>query len=676
MSEMHKHNHEECSCGHEHHHEHGHDHCCDDGCGCGHEHGGEVNKKEFWTKIIISGVFFIAGYIINEAFTQPASLKYAAMACFAVSYLVVGFEIIREAVEGIMHKNFFNENFLMAIASVGAFAIGEYAEGCSVVLLYTIGEFLQDLAVGKSRKSITDMIKSAPQKVHIEKGGKLVDVDPEDVQPGDIFTVNPGEKIELDGVVESGSAEVDTSALTGESIPASVSAGDTVYSGSVNADGMLKIKATKAYSDSTVSRILDMIQDADSKKSHAEKFITRFAKYYTPAVCLVALLIILVPPIFFGGEWKEWAYRGLSALVVSCPCAIVISIPLSFFSGLGASSKQGILIKGSNYLELLSKFDVAVFDKTGTITSGKFEYVNCECVHCHCTDKKNHRELLGLIAACEKYSTHPIAKSVCLAFGQYADHLQVSDAKNYAGMGVSAVVNGVKYYAGNEKLMKQVGVDFKETNLIGTAIYLCSEKEFLGNIVFADVIKTDSKEAIARLGKMGVKKTVMLTGDKEPIAADMAKKAGIDEYYAKLLPQEKVEKVKALQNSGNDIVLYTGDGINDAPVLAQSDVGVAMGGIGSDVAIEAADVVIMSDSLSKLPVGRKIAKKTMNIVHENIIFSIAVKVLIIIGCAIGIFNENAMWLAVFGDVGVCLIAVANSLRAMYVSKKDRKNNTH
>ena len=660
MSEMHKHNHEECNCGHEHHH----------------EHGGEVNKKEFWTKIIISGVFFIAGYIINEAFTQPASLKYAAMACFAVSYLVVGFEIIREAVEGIMHKNFFNENFLMAIASVGAFAIGEYAEGCAVVLLYTIGEFLQDLAVGKSRKSITDMIKSAPQKVHIEKGGKLVDVDPEDVQPGDIFTVNPGEKIELDGVVESGSAEVDTSALTGESIPASVSAGDTVYSGSVNADGMLKIKATKAYSDSTVSRILDMIQDADSKKSHAEKFITRFAKYYTPAVCLVALLIILVPPIFFGGEWKEWAYRGLSALVVSCPCAIVISIPLSFFSGLGASSKQGILIKGSNYLELLSKFDVAVFDKTGTITSGKFEYVNCECVHCHCTDKKNHRELLGLIAACEKYSTHPIAKSVCLAFGQYADHLQVSDAKNYAGMGVSAVVNGVKYYAGNEKLMKQVGVDFKETNLIGTAIYLCSEKEFLGNIVFADVIKTDSKEAIARLGKMGVKKTVMLTGDKEPIAADMAKKAGIDEYYAKLLPQEKVEKVKALQNSGNDIVLYTGDGINDAPVLAQSDVGVAMGGIGSDVAIEAADVVIMSDSLSKLPVGRKIAKKTMNIVHENIIFSIAVKVLIIIGCAIGIFNENAMWLAVFGDVGVCLIAVANSLRAMYVSKKDRKNNTH
>lgn len=676
MSEMHKHNHEECSCGHEHHHEHGHDHCCDDGCGCGHEHGGEVNKKEFWTKIIISGVFFIAGYIINEAFTQPASLKYAAMACFAVSYLVVGFEIIREAVEGIMHKNFFNENFLMAIASVGAFAIGEYAEGCAVVLLYTIGEFLQDLAVGKSRKSITDMIKSAPQKVHIEKNGKLVDVDPEDVQPGDIFTVNPGEKIELDGVVESGSAEVDTSAITGESIPASVSAGDTVYSGSVNADGMLKIKATKAYSDSTVSRILDMIQDADSKKSHAEKFITRFAKYYTPAVCLVALLIILVPPIFFGGEWKEWAYRGLSALVVSCPCAIVISIPLSFFSGLGASSKQGILIKGSNYLELLSKFDVAVFDKTGTITSGKFEYVNCECVHCHCTDKKNHRELLGLIAACEKYSTHPIAKSVCLAFGQYADHLQVSDAKNYAGMGVSAVVNGVKYYAGNEKLMKQVGVDFKETNLIGTAIYLCSEKEFLGNIVFADVIKTDSKEAIARLGKMGVKKTVMLTGDKEPIAADMAKKAGIDEYYAKLLPQEKVEKVKALQNSGNDIVLYTGDGINDAPVLAQSDVGVAMGGIGSDVAIEAADVVIMSDSLSKLPVGRKIAKKTMNIVHENIIFSIAVKVLIIIGCAIGIFNENAMWLAVFGDVGVCLIAVANSLRAMYVSKKDRKNNTH
>ena len=667
------HHHDECGCGHDHHH-HDHDHCHDDGCGCGHdhEHGGEVNKKEFWTKVIIAGVFFIAGYIIEKLFAEPAAMKYVSLACFAVSYLVVGFGIIREAVEGIMHKNFFNENFLMAIASIGAFAIGEYAEGCAVVLLYTIGEFLQDLAVGKSRKSITDMIQSAPQKVHIEKDGKLVDVDPEEVKPGDIFTVNPGEKIELDGVVESGSAEVDTAALTGESIPASVSAGDEVYSGSVNADGLLRIKATKAYSDSTVSRILDMIQDADSKKSHAEKFITRFARYYTPVVCLVALLIILVPPVFFGGEWKEWAYRGLSALVVSCPCAIVISIPLSFFSGLGASSKQGILIKGSNYLEMLSKFDVAVFDKTGTVTSGKFEYVNCECVHCHCEDKKNHRELLGLIAACEKYSTHPIAKSVCLAFGHYADHLEVSDAKNYAGMGVSAVVNGVKYYAGNEKLMKQVGVDFKETSTIGTAIYLCNDKEFLGNIVFADVIKTDSKEAIAELGKMGVKKTVMLTGDKEPIADDMAKKAGIDEYYSKLLPQEKVEKVKALQQGTDDIVLYTGDGINDAPVLAQSDVGVAMGGIGSDVAIEAADVVIMSDSLSKLPVARKIAKKTMNIVHENIVFSIAVKVLIIIGCAIGIFNENAMWLAVFGDVGVCLIAVANALRAMHVGKSKKK----
>ncbi len=401
------HHHNECGCGHDH---HDHDHCHDDGCGCGHEHGGEVNKKEFWTKVIIAGIFFIAGYIINEAFTQPASLKYAAMACFAVSYLVVGFEIIREAVEGIMHKNFFNENFLMAIASIGAFAIGEYAEGCAVVLLYTIGEFLQDLAVGKSRKSITDMIQSAPQKVHIEKGGKLVDVDPEEVKPGDIFTVNPGEKIELDGIVESGSAEVDTAALTGESIPASVSAGDEVYSGSVNADGLLRIKATKAYSDSTVARILDMIQDADSKKSHAEKFITRFARYYTPAVCLVALLIILVPPIFFGGEWKEWAYRGLSALVVSCPCAIVISIPLSFFSGLGASSKQGILIKGSNYLELLSKFDVAVFDKTGTVTSGKFEYVNCECVHCHCEDKKNHRELFGAYSGMRKIFHAPDCK--------------------------------------------------------------------------------------------------------------------------------------------------------------------------------------------------------------------------------------------------------------------------
>lgn len=659
----HKHNHADgsaCSCGHEH----------GDGCSCGHEHGGEVNKKAFALKMVFGIAFFIAGYLINEFAALPF---YVPLIVFAVSYIIVGLNIVKEAVEGVFHGNIFNENFLMTIASIGAFIIGEYAEGCAVVILYTIGEFLQDIAVGKSRKSITEMIQSAPQKVHVERNGKLVDEEPENISAGEIFVVNPGEKIELDGVIESGSAEIDMAALTGESIPVSLSAGDEILSGSINIDGMLKIKATKEFKDSTVSRILSMIEDADSKKSHAEKFISRFAKVYTPIVCLIALLIIVVPPLFFGGEWKDWAYRGLSALVVSCPCAIVISIPLSFFGGLGASSKQGVLIKGSNYLEMLAKFDVAVFDKTGTITSGKFEFVNCECVNCHCENKKEHRELLGLIAACEKYSTHPIAKSVSLAFGQFADGLNVTDAKNYAGMGVSAVINGKRYYAGNEKLMKKAGVDFRETKLIGTAIYLCSDDEFLGDIVFADVIKTDSKDAISELYDLGVKKTVMLTGDKTNIAADIAKKAGINEYYSKLLPNEKVEKVKKIKEGSEDIVLYTGDGINDAPVLAQADIGVAMGGIGSDVAIEAADVVIMGDSLSKIPVACRIARKTMNIALENIVFSIGIKALIIIVTAIGLLDENAMWLAVFGDVGVSLIAVANALRALrYKPKKKKK----
>lgn len=672
MEKEHKHNHgSKCSCC-EHEHNHGHEHHHhDDGCGCGHnhEHGGEVNKGEFAFKVICGGILLVIGYILEE-FTDINS--YIPLICFAISYLIVGFNIIKEAVEGVIHGNIFNENLLMGIASIGAFAIGEYIEGCAVVLLYTIGEFLQDLAVGKSRKSISDMIEMKPQSVTVIRNGKNVEVKPEDVKVGEEFIVNPGQKIDLDGVIVKGNAEVDMAALTGESVPVSMMPGSEVLSGSVNLDGMLIIKATKPYSESTVSRILAMIEDSNGKKSNAEKFISRFARIYTPIVCLIALLIIVVPPLFFHGEWSEWIYRGLSALVVSCPCAIVISIPLGFFSGLGACSKQGILIKGSNYLEMLSKCNVGVFDKTGTITSGKFEYVNCECVHCHCENTVDHRELLALIAACEKYSTHPIAKSVSLAFGHYADELDVTDAKNYAGMGVSAVINGKKYYAGNEKLMTQVGVDFKETALIGTAIYLCSDEEFLGDIVFADVIKADSKDALAEMKKMGITKTVMLTGDKEPIAKDIAEKAGIDVYYSKLLPDEKVERVRELKKDNNDLVLYTGDGINDAPVLAEADLGVAMGGIGSDVAIETADVVIMGDSLSKIPLGRKIAKKTMHIVNENIIFSIGVKVLIIIGCAVGIFDENAMWLAVFGDVGVCLIAVANSLRALYFRNKSKK----
>lgn len=667
MAHEHEHNHnqgEHCDCcAHEHHHH-------SDGCGCGHDHAHEeLDKKDFAFKVGFGGALLIAGYILNELGEKGIIniQSFIPLICFGISYLLVGFSIIREAVGGIIHGDVFNENFLMTIASLGAFAVGEYTEGCAVMFLFTIGEFLQSLAVQRSRKSIKDMLELAPQQVTVIRDGTEIVIGPDDVKIGDTMIIRPGEKLDVDGEIIEGAAEVDMKALTGESIPVTKSVGDEVLAGSVNLDGTLKVRAAKEYKDSTVAKILDMLEDAEDKKSEAEHFITRFARIYTPIVCLIALAIILIPPIFAGGEWKEWIYRGLSVLVVSCPCALVISIPLSFFGGIGACSKEGILVKGSNYLEALSKVDTAVFDKTGTITSGKFEYVKCECYHCHCSDN-SHRELLKVIAACERYSTHPLAKSISLAFGHYADECQVSDSKNYAGMGVSAVVDGVKYYVGNEKLMKEIGVDFVETQSIGTAVYCATDTEFKGNIVFADIIKQDSKDAIAGLKTLGIAKTVMLTGDKTEIAEDIAKKAGIDTVFAKLLPADKVEKVKALQSREHK-VLYTGDGINDAPVIAQADLGVAMGGIGSDVAIEAADMVIMGDSLSKLIIGRRIAKKTLSIVKQNIVFSLVVKLLIIVGCAIGIFDENAMWLAVFGDVGVCLIAIANSMRAMFVRKK-------
>lgn len=665
----HEHNHNEtCSCEHCHNHnEHEHNH--GDSCGCGHDHAHEeLNKKDFAFKVTTGGILLVVGYILSEL-TEKGIISipdFIPLICFGISYLIVGFSIIKEAVEGIIHGDVFNENVLMAIASLGAFAVGEYTEGCAVMFLFTIGEFLQSLAVQRSRKSIRDMLELKPEEVTVIRDSAEMVIKPEEVKIGDIMLIKPGEKLDVDGEIIEGCAEVDMKALTGESIPVSKSVGDEILAGSVDIDGALKVKATKEYKDSTVAKILDMLEDSEEKKSNAEQFITRFARIYTPIVCLVALLIILIPPLFLGAEWKEWIYRGLSVLVVSCPCAIVISIPLSFFGGIGASAKNGILVKGGNYLELLAKADTGVFDKTGTITSGKFEYVNCECYHCHCSDN-HHRELLKIIAACESYSTHPLAKSISLAFGHYADDCVVTDTKNYSGKGVSAVVDGVRYYVGNDKLMKEVGVDFVETKSIGTVVYCCTDTEFKGDIVFADIIKQDSKDALEQLHKLGITQTVMLTGDKEEIAKDIAAKAGVDIVYSKLMPDEKVEKVKELQNSGK-CVLYTGDGINDAPVLAQADIGIAMGAAGSDIAIEASDMVIMGDSLSKIPIGRRIAKKTIRIVKENIIFSLAVKILIIIGCAIGIFDESAMWLAVFGDVGVCLIAIANSMRSLIVRK--------
>lgn len=587
-----------------------------------------------------------------------------------LSYLIVGFDIIKEAVEGVMHKDIFNENLLMTIASLGAFAVGEYSEGCMVVFLFTIGEFLQGLALDKSRKSIKNMLEAKVEIVNIIDGEKEKAISPEEVKIGDLMIIRPGEKLDIDGVITNGTSQFDMKSLTGETIPVTKGVGDSVLAGSVSLDGTVTVKAEKEYKDSTVSRILDMLEKSQDKKSHAQKFITRFARIYTPIVCLIAVLIMVVPPLFFNGQWHEWLYRGLSALVVSCPCALVISIPLSFFAGIGACSREGILVKGGNYLEILAKADTGVFDKTGTLTNGKFEFVTCEHNHCHCKDNQ-HRELLKIIAACERYSNHPIAKSINVAFGHYADECEVKDSKTYAGLGVSAIVDGVKYYVGNEKLMKEHCNDFKETNVIGTAIYCCSESEFMGDIVFADIIKQDSKDALKALKKLGIAKTVMMTGDKEEIAKDIASKAGIDTVYSRLMPDEKANIVSELQKNGSTVV-YTGDGINDAPVLSQADVGVAMGGAGSDIAVEASDMVIMGDSLSKLAIGKKVAKKTIRIVHENIIFAIAVKLLIIIGCAIGIFDENAMWLAVFGDVGVCLIAIANSLRALRVGKIKNK----
>lgn len=663
---------------HKHKHQHGEE-CCDccehnhsDSCGCGHDHANEeLDKKDFGFKIGFGGALLIAGYIMSEL-TEKGTVSipdFIPLLCFGISYLIVGFQVIKEAVEGILHKDVFNENFLMTIASLGAFAVGEYTEGCAVMFLFTIGEFLQSLAVQRSRKSIKDMLELKPQEVTVIRDGREIILNPSKVEKGDLMIIKPGEKLDLDGEITEGTAEVDMKALTGESIPVTKTTGEIILAGSVVIDGALTVKATKEYKDSTVSKILEMLEEAEDKKSNAEHFISRFARIYTPIVCLLALIVILIPPLFFGGEWKDWIYRGLSVLVVSCPCSLVISIPLSFFGGIGACSKSGILVKGSNYLEALAKVDTGVFDKTGTITSGKFEYVKCECHNCHCSDN-NHRELLKIIAACERYSTHPLAKSICLAFGHYADECQVKDAKNYAGKGVSAVVDGVRYYVGNEKLMQEIGIDFNETQAIGTAVYCASETEFKGDIVFADIIKQDSKDAIARLKKQGVTETVMLTGDREEIARDISAKAGIDTVYAKLMPADKVERVKALQEKGAQ-VLYTGDGINDAPVIAQADLGVAMGGVGSDVAVEAADMVIMGDSLSKLCTGRQIAKKTLRIVHQNIAFSLIVKLLIVIGCTVGIFDENAMWLAVFGDVGVCLIAIANAMRTLIVKKKDR-----
>ena len=489
--------------------------------------------------------------------------------------------------------------------------------------------------------------------------------------------IRPGEKLDIDGVITNGTSQFDMKSLTGETIPVTKGVGDSVLAGSVSLDGTVTVKAEKEYKDSTVSRILDMLEKSQDKKSHAQKFITRFARIYTPIVCLIAVLIMVVPPLFFNGQWHEWLYRGLSALVVSCPCALVISIPLSFFAGIGACSREGILVKGGNYLEILAKADTGVFDKTGTLTNGKFEFVTCEHNHCHCKDNQ-HRELLKIIAACERYSNHPIAKSINVAFGHYADECEVKDSKTYAGLGVSAIVDGVKYYVGNEKLMKEHCNDFKETNVIGTAIYCCSESEFMGDIVFADIIKQDSKDALKALKKLGIAKTVMMTGDKEEIAKDIASKAGIDTVYSRLMPDEKANIVSELQKSGSTVV-YTGDGINDAPALTRANVGIAIGA-GTDVAIDAADVVLMNSKLTDVSSAIRLSRKTLTNIHENLFWAFIYNV-IGIPLAAGVWIPLLGWQLnpMFGAAAMSLSSfcvVTNALRLNLVnvhsSKYDKK----
>lgn len=668
----HSHSHNECSCEHE--------HLDGECCSCGHHHR-HISKQEFLFKLIVGGSLLAVGHGMEHWFEHNPQipvdnpvLAVVPLILFGICYIIVGFDIVKSAVESIMNGKVFDENFLMTVASIGAFAVKNYHEACMVMLLYTIGEYFQGVAVAKSRRSITQMLQKKPTIVSVERDGKIIELPPESVNVGDIIVVNAGEKISLDGVIVEGSSDIDMRELTGESIPVSKTEGENVLSGGVNINGRLKIKVAKPYEESTIAKVLSMLQDEETKKSSEELFITKFARIYTPIVCILALVVAIVPPLFFHQDWQEWIYRGLTALVVSCPCAIVISVPLCFFGGLGACSKQGVLVKGTNYLELLETCDVGVFDKTGTVTSGKFEYVSCECKHCYCKDKKSHHELLRIIAACEKFSNHPVAKSISLAFGAFADDAVITDVVEEPGYGISAVVDGVRYYAGSEKMMQKVGVEFEETKLIGTPIYCCNDNEFLGDIVFADIIKEDSKEALAQMKKLGVKETVMLTGDKQIIADDIAKKAGIDKSYAKLLPNNKVEIVKDIQNSGKK-VFYIGDGMNDAPVLKTADLGIAMGGTGSDVAIEAADVVIMGDSLTKISQAMQIARKTLFLAKENIIVAVAVKVIIlaiiVFGSFVGI-TKVPMPLAVFGDVGICLLAILNSLRALVIKKPKHK----
>ena len=622
-----------------------------------------MNKKQkkVLTRIIVAAVLMV----VLSLLPVDGWLKFVL---FMIPYLVIGHDILLKAWKGILNRQVFDENFLMAVATIGAILLGDYKEGVAVMLFYQIGELFQSYAVGKSRRNISELMDIRPDYANIEKeDGTLEQVDPDEVEIGSVIVVQPGEKVPIDGVIEEGRTSLNTSALTGESIPREVSVGDEVISGCINMSGVLKIRTTKEFGESTVSKILDMVENASSKKSRSENFISKFAKYYTPAVCYGALALAVLPPLvrllFLGmtPEWGDWVMRALTFLVISCPCALVISIPLSFFAGIGGASNAGVLVKGSNYLETLSQTKYVVFDKTGTMTQGVFEVSG---VHHSSMDTE---KLLEYAALAECHSSHPISKSLKKAYGKPLDPSRVTDVEEISGNGVTAKVDGVRVAAGNSKLMEKLGVDCMECHSVGTVVHMAVNGKYAGHILISDQIKPHAKEAIAALKKCGVKKTIMLTGDRREAARQVAEELGIDEVHSELLPGDKVAQVEKLldEKGEKEKLAFVGDGINDAPVLSRADIGIAMGALGSDAAIEAADIVLMDDDPLKISKAIRISRKCLRIVYENIYFAIGVKVVCLILGALGIAN---MWAAIFADVGVMIIAVLNAIRALNVKK--------
>lgn len=611
-------------------------------------------QKHLLFRIIIAAVLFAAGSLLT---LDPT----AEMAVFLVCYVVIGWDIVWKALTNILHGQVFDENFLMTIATIGALILGEHSEGVAVMLFYQVGEWFQSYAVSKSRKSIASLMDIRPDYANVERNGKLDQVDPEEVNIGDTIVVKPGERVPLDGKIIKGTSALDTSALTGESMPRDVEPGMEVISGCINQTGILTIQTTKKYGESTVAKILDLVENASDKKGKTENFISRFARYYTPIVVFAAIALAVLPPLVTGQPFTVWIYRALTFLVISCPCALVISIPLSFFGGIGGASKIGVLVKGSNYLESLAHTEVVVFDKTGTLTKGSFAVSQINAV------SMKEAQLLELAAYAEDYSNHPISLSIKKAYGKKIDHSRISDVQEIAGHGVRAVIDGKTILAGNAKLMDKEGIAYIPSNAIGTVIYLACNGKYAGYIVIEDEIKADAPSAIKALKEVGVRKTVMLTGDADAVGKKVAQKLGLDQAYTELLPADKVDRVEMMlrQTTEKGKLVFVGDGINDAPVLARADVGIAMGGLGSDAAIEAADVVLMTDEPSKISAVVQIARKTIRIANENIVFALGVKILVLILGATGYAN---MWAAVFADVGVSVIAILNAIRAMRVKK--------